>query len=68
MCGAALGMVCNGMYAFWGPFWCMIVVGIWAARGLDPDSGPVDHAVVMVIGIALVGNLNPLNLFKKKEA
>ncbi len=25
-------------------------------------------AVVMVIGIALVGNLNPLNLFKKKEA
>ena len=25
-------------------------------------------ALVMIVGIALVGNLNPLNAFKKKEA
>lgn len=69
MCGAALGMVCNGMYAFWGPFWCMIVLGLVA--GIDGWMlTPIQWvmAVVMVIGIALVGNLNPLNLFKKKEA
>ena len=69
MCGAALGMVCNGMYAFWGPFWCMIVVGILGGHEgwiLTPVQWIM--AVVMVIGIALVGNLNPLNLFKKKEA
>ena len=69
MCGAALGMVCNGMYAFWGPFWCMIVLGLVA--GIDGWMlTPIQWimAIVMVIGIALVGNLNPLNLFKKKEA
>lgn len=69
MCGAALGMVCNGMYAFWGPFFCWIVCGIIGGQEgwmLTPIQWVM--AVVMVIGIALVGNLNPLNLFKKKEA
>ena len=69
MCGAALGMVCNGAYAFWGPFWCMIVLGF-----IDGQEGwmltPVQWgaALIMIVGIALVGNLNPLALFKKKEA
>lgn len=69
MCGAALGMVCNGMYAFWGPLFCWLIVGI-----MDGQEGwalsPIQWiaAVVMVLGIALVGNLNPLNAFKKKEA
>ena len=25
-------------------------------------------AAIMILGIAMVGNLNPLNIFKKKEA
>ena len=69
MCGAALGMVCNGAYSFWGPFFCMIIVGIF-----DGQPGwmltPVQWiaAIVMICGIALVGNLNPLHAFQKKEA
>lgn len=69
MCGAALGMVCNGAYAFWGPFFCWVVCGL-----LDGQEGwmltPIQWiaALIMIVGIALVGNLNPLNAFKKKEA
>ena len=69
MCGAAMGMVCNGAYAFWGPFFIWILCGL-----LDGQPGymltPIQWiaAIVMIVGIALVGNLNPLNLFKKKEA
>ncbi|MBC6679676.1 hypothetical protein [Zhenpiania hominis] len=52
MCGAALGMGCNGTYAFWGPFWCFIICGL--VFGTDgyaiPWQGWVG-AVVMVIGI-----------------
>ena len=69
MCGAALGMVCNGAYAFWGPFFCMIIVGF--IGGIDGYVlTPIQWvaALVMIVGIALVGNLNPLNAFKKKEA
>ena len=67
MCGAALGMVCNGAYSFWGPFFCMLILGL-----VDGQPGwlltPVQWiaAVVMIGGIALVGNLNPLNFFKRK--
>ncbi len=69
MCGAALGMTCNGAYAFWAPFFCWVVCGL-----LDGQEGwmltPVQWlaALIMIVGIALVGNLNPLNAFKKKEA
>ena len=58
MCGAALGMVCNGAYSFWGPFFCMLILGL--------VDGQWIAAVVMIGGIALVGNLNPLNFFKRK--
>ena len=52
MCGAALGMGCNGTYAFWGPFWCLIVCGlIFGTPGYAiPWQGWVG-ALVMVIGI-----------------
>ena len=69
MCGAALGMVCNGAYAFWGPFFCMIVCGfIGGIDGYVLTPVQWGAALIMIVGIALVGNLNPLNLFKKKEA
>ncbi|MCR4601419.1 MAG: hypothetical protein K5767_06830 [Clostridia bacterium] len=55
MCGAALGMGCNGTYAFWGPFWCFIVIGL--GFGVDgyaiPWQGWVG-AAVMVGGILLL--------------
>lgn len=52
MCGAALGMGCNGTYAFWGPFYCFIVCGlIFGTEGYAiPWQGWVG-AVIMVIGI-----------------
>ena len=52
MCGAALGMGCNGTYAFWGPFWCFIVCGlIFGTDGYAiPWQGWVS-ALIMVIGI-----------------
>lgn len=55
MCGAALGMGCNGTYAFWGPFWCLIVCGI--IFGEDGYSIPWQGwigAVIMVIGILVL--------------
>ena len=52
MCGAALGMGCNGTYAFWGPFWCFIVCGL--IFGTDGYAIPLQGwvgALIMVIGI-----------------
>ena len=66
MCGAALGMACNGTYSFWGPFFCWIVLGVifkqdgWAI----PAIGWV-AAVVMMFGVLVIA-MNPMDLFKKK--
>ena len=68
MCGAALGMACNGAYSFWGPFFIWIVVGIFDGQegmGLPPIAWAA--AIVMVIGILII-SMNPLDLFRKKEA
>ena len=52
MCGAALGMACNGMYAFWGPLFCFLIIGL--GFGVDgyaiPWQGWVG-AAIMVFGI-----------------
>ena len=52
MCGAALGMGCNGTYAFWGPVWCFVICGlVFGVVGYAiPWQGWVG-AIVMVIGI-----------------
>lgn len=66
MCGAALGMACNGTYSFWGPFSCWIVLGVFA--GMEGWALPPIvwiAAVMMVIGILII-SMNPLDLFKKK--
>jgi drug/metabolite transporter (DMT)-like permease len=68
MCGAALGMACNGAYSFWGPLFCWIIIGLsmgqegWA---LPPIAWVA--AIVMFIGILIIA-VNPLDLFRKKEA
>jgi len=67
MCGAALGMSCNGTFSFWGPFCCWIILGV--IFGMDGWALPPiawAAAVVMVIGIFLIA-LNPMDFFKKKE-
>ena len=69
MCGAALGMTCNGSYAFWAPFFTWVVCGIYG--GIEGYAlSPIQwiFAAIMILGIAMVGDLNPLNVFKKKEA
>lgn len=67
MCGAPLGMACNGMYSFWGPFFCWIILGLifnMDGWGLLPRQWV--GAVVMAVGILLI-TMNPLDLFRKKE-
>lgn len=68
MCGAALGMACNGAYSFWGPFFCWIVIGI----GMGQEGWNVAPivwigAIIMIVGILLIA-MNPLTLFGIKEA
>ncbi|MEE0777365.1 MAG: hypothetical protein U0M15_09975 [Bacillota bacterium] len=67
MCGTALGMVCNAMYAFWCPFFMMVVCGWilgWDGYTLTPVQWMM--ALVELIGIWLIA-MNPLDLFRKKE-
>ena len=46
MCGTALGMACNGMYAFWGPFFIWIIMGVLNIGGMAADYPPLSlHAV-----------------------
>lgn len=65
MCGAPLGMACNGTFSFWGPLCCWIVLGI--AFGIAGWSmAPVAWvaAIMMVFGIFVIA-MNPMDLFKK---
>jgi drug/metabolite transporter (DMT)-like permease len=67
MCGAALGMACNGTYSFWGPFCCWLVLGVFC--GISGWSIPIIAwiaAVLMVFGILVIA-MNPLELLIKKE-
>jgi len=55
MCGAALGMACNGAYSFWGPFFCWIVLGLFFKEDgwmLAPIAWI--GAIVMFFGILLI--------------
>ena len=67
MCGAPLGMSCNGTFSFWGPFCCWILIGVifgiegWA---LPPIAWAA--TVVMIIGIFVIA-MNPMDLLKKKD-
>ena len=63
MCGAALGMACcDGTFAFWGPFFCWLILGVilgipgW---GMPPIAWFA--ALLMFAGIFIIA-VNPLNL------
>ena len=50
MCGTALGMACNGMYAFWGPFFIWIIMGVLNIGGMAADYPPLSS--VQLVGAA----------------
>ncbi|AYD40421.1 hypothetical protein D4Z93_07735 [Clostridium fermenticellae] len=67
MCGAGLGTACNGTYSFFGPFFCLLLLGIYG--GMPGWSLPPIAwigAVIMIFGILVIA-MNPLDLFRKKE-
>lgn len=67
MCGAALGMACNGAYSFWGPFFLWLVLGVFAGQegwAIPPIAWAA--AIVMIFGVLVIA-MNPLDLFRKKE-
>ena len=67
MCGAALGMACNGAYSFWGPFFCWIVLGLFfKEEGWMLAPVAWIGAIVMFFGILLIA-VNPFaSLMKSK--
>ncbi|QUH19579.1 hypothetical protein [Alkaliphilus sp. B6464] len=66
MCGAALGMACNGTYSFWGPFFSWILLGvIFGMEGMELPPVAWVAAVLMAIGISVIA-MNPMDLFKKE--
>lgn len=71
MCGTALGMACNGMYAFWGPFFIWVIMGLLNVGGLSAEYPPLSigqwvGALIMVAGIFIVA-VNPADLFSKSK-
>lgn len=66
MCGAALGMAANGTYAFWGPFFSWLLLGVcYGQEGWTiPFIGWVS-AFVMILGILIIA-VDPRVLLHKK--
>lgn len=71
MCGAALGMACNGMYAFWGPFFIWVIMGVLGIGGMSASYPPLSMiqwagALIMVAGIFLIA-VDPKTLFSHSK-
>ncbi len=67
MCGAALGMSCNGTFSFWGPFSCWIIIGlVFGKEGWSMPPVAWLAAIVMIVGIFTIA-MNPLDLFRKSK-
>ncbi|MDX2322251.1 MAG: hypothetical protein QNK26_16820 [Moritella sp.] len=65
MCGAALGMACNGTFSFWGPLCCWLVLGIaFGIAGWTMAPIAWVAAIIMIFGIFVIA-MNPMDLFKK---
>ena len=65
MCGAALGMACNGTYTFWGPFFCWIILGIFL-KNPGYEIAPIAWigSLLMALGIFIM-SVNPLDFLKR---
>ncbi len=67
MCGAALGMSCNGAFSFWGPFFCWLIIGlIFKQDGWSMAPIAWAAALLMIVGIFTIA-MNPMDLFRKNE-
>lgn len=71
MCGTALGMACNGMYAFWGPFFIWVLMGLCNIGGMAADYPPLSAvqwigALIMVAGIFCIA-VNPAELLRSNK-
>lgn len=71
MCGTALGMACNGMYAFWGPFFIWLIMGALNIGGVSESYPPLSAAqwlgaVAMVAGIFLIA-VDPMDALRKRK-
>lgn len=71
MCGTALGMACNGMYAFWGPFFIWVLMGLCNIGGMAADYPPLSAvqwvgASIMVAGIFCIA-VDPVRLYRSKK-
>ena len=72
MCGAALGMACNGMYAFWGPFFIWVIMGLLNIGGMAADYPPLAPiqwigALIMVAGIFCIA-VDPMKLIRGNKS
>ncbi|NMM65350.1 hypothetical protein HBE96_22495 [Clostridium sp. P21] len=67
MCGAGLGTACNGTYSFFGPLFCLLLLGVYGGMpGWSLPSVAWIGAVIMMFGILII-SMNPLDLFRKKD-
>jgi drug/metabolite transporter (DMT)-like permease len=67
MCGAGLGTAANGTYSFFGPLFCLLLLGVYG--GLDGWALPSIAwvgAVIMMFGILTI-SMNPMDLLKRKK-
>lgn len=55
MCGAALGMACNGMYAFWAPLFMWLLLGVAGIGGAPQNYPPLSPAQWIGAGIMVAG-------------
>ncbi|NMW85330.1 hypothetical protein HKO22_06210 [Peptoniphilus sp. AGMB00490] len=64
MCGTALGMALNGTYAFFGPFFCWIILGVILKNpGYELAPTTWFASLLMAFGIFIM-SVNPLDYIK----
>lgn len=71
MCGTALGMACSCMYAFWGPLFIWLIMGVLNVGGMAESYPPLSPAqwagaLVMISGIFLIA-VNPAELLRRRR-
>lgn len=67
MCGVALGMACNGVYAFGDTIFSYLIIGkIYQYTGYNLTPALFLSAILMVFGILIIA-INPLKLPKRRK-
>jgi drug/metabolite transporter (DMT)-like permease len=67
MCGAGLGTACNGTYSFFGPLFCLLLLGVYGGQeGWSLPPVVWVGAVIMMFGILTI-SMNPFDLLKRNS-